>query len=116
MSSSTATTRFVAFPLLLSLNRPMNWLAKAPGRPFVGEITKAMPWPLRVAYSETMAKTKVVEKDETVPFGDGLSFTGEEKKACPVFCLVSFVSFRRPLEVIPAMPSRLKVAGEWNPL
>lgn len=48
VSSSTATTWLVWFPLLLSLNRPSHWLGRAPGRPLVGAMTKTIPWPLRV--------------------------------------------------------------------
>jgi hypothetical protein len=48
VSSSTATTWLVWFPLLLSLNRPSHWLGRTPGRPLVGAMTKTIPWPLRV--------------------------------------------------------------------
>ena len=39
-------------------------------------MTKAIPWPLRVGIWEYMAKTKVVEKEETVAFGESLNRTG----------------------------------------
>ncbi|KAF2548652.1 hypothetical protein F2Q70_00020760 [Brassica cretica] len=35
-------------------------------------MAKAIPWPLNVGIADTMAKTNVVEKDETVPFAIGV--------------------------------------------
>jgi hypothetical protein len=61
---------------LVLLNRPRYWLGRAPGRPLVGAMTKAIPWPPRVGYSGMIAKTKVVEKVKAVLFIEFLKVTG----------------------------------------
>jgi len=62
-----------------------------------------------------MAKTKVVEKEETALAGELLKVTGLGKKAWPFCCFVSFVRRKRPVAVTSAMPSRASTA-DLNPL
>ncbi|OAY79894.1 hypothetical protein ACMD2_22799 [Ananas comosus] len=93
VSSSTATMWLVALLLLLMLNKPKYSDGRASEKFVEGVITKAIPWPLRSAYSDTMAKAKVVEKEGVLP-SDWI---------------------KRPSEDTVAKPSRVRLAPE-NPL
>lgn len=115
MSSSTAKMLFDELPLLFGLKRPKNWLGFAVEKFVVGDMKKTMPWPLRFAYGEIMAKIKVVEKEKMLPAGDWRNGILFGKNACPFCCCSSMVSFKRPFGVIDAAPSRLKLAS-LNPL
>ncbi|OAY79897.1 hypothetical protein ACMD2_22800 [Ananas comosus] len=116
VSSSTATMWLVALPLLLALNKPKYSSAAALEKFSEGAITKASPWPPTSAYSETMAKANVVEKEETLS-SERLprKFRGEGWKAWPFCRFVLFVRIKRPLEDTVATPSRVRLASE-NPL
>ncbi|OAY81911.1 hypothetical protein ACMD2_17826 [Ananas comosus] len=93
VSSSTATIWLVVLPLLLALNKPKYCAATALEKFAEGAITKASPWPPTSAYSETIAKANVVEKEGTL----------------------SSERIKRSLEHIIAEPSRMRLAPE-NPL
>nr|CAB3454743.1 unnamed protein product [Digitaria exilis] len=114
VSSSTAKTWELRFPLSVSLSRPRNWPGRAVYSTDLSEATKkARPWLLRSAYGPKMAKTKVVEKDRAAvafrAFGSR-NGSGDGCNAWPFFWMVPLVSIRRPFAVTVAAPSRTKLS------
>ncbi|KAH0457766.1 hypothetical protein IEQ34_013081 [Dendrobium chrysotoxum] len=67
VSNSTANRWLDGLPMFLVLRRPRYWLERASGMELELAIAKAMPWPPSLAYSEIMAKAKVVEKEKREP-------------------------------------------------
>ncbi|KAJ6843929.1 L-type lectin-domain containing receptor kinase IV.2-like [Iris pallida] len=73
-------------------------------------MTNAKPWPLSLGFLETIANTKVVEKERGLPTGSDLKLNGAGWKAWPCMLNVVLVSWRRPFDAIDEMPSRLRLA------
>uniref|UniRef100_A0A0D9VS41 Secreted protein n=1 Tax=Leersia perrieri TaxID=77586 RepID=A0A0D9VS41_9ORYZ len=91
VSSSMAKTWLLALPLSLMFMRPKYCAPVVAERFLLGATRKARPWSLSSACSETMANTKVAEKDTVV----APLFGGE---------------WKRPLRITVAAPSRLRFA------
>ena len=72
----------------------------------------AIPWPLRLVSSGTMANTKLVENDWESEMSDEdlLNLRGNGKKARPICLFEVLVSSNRPLGWILAIPFRCRLA------
>ncbi|KAJ6832966.1 L-type lectin-domain containing receptor kinase IV.1-like [Iris pallida] len=67
VSSSTASMWLLELPLFSLLNRPMYWSGIAAERLLVPETTNARPQPLTSVNGDTIANTKVDEKESILP-------------------------------------------------
>ncbi|KAJ6843952.1 L-type lectin-domain containing receptor kinase IV.1-like [Iris pallida] len=76
LSSSTASMRFLELPLFALLNRPRYSLGSAAERLLVAETTNARPQPLTSGYWDTIANTKVDEKESILPRRGDLNWSG----------------------------------------
>ncbi|ONL96054.1 hypothetical protein ZEAMMB73_Zm00001d028453 [Zea mays] len=111
VSSSTARMWLLGLPLSLMLRSPRYCAPVASERLLLGASTKARPWSLSWACSETMANTKVAENDRRAALlaGPWKKRRGAGKNAWPLVCL-SLVRASRPLGVTAAAPSSVRFA------